>query len=254
MIQAATQEHPTPEELARRATRGDRAAQEALVRAIQPPVRRLALRMLAEPSEAEDATQEILIKVLRGLRSFRGDSRLTTWVHTVAANHLRTLRTRGNGRRWTSLEQLQERHPGALEGQAVPPRSERAVLMRELRQRYLQGLLGGLDRDHRMAYVLGELLELDGTEAARVLGVRPATFRKRLSRARIRIRTYMLDCQACEAPAPAVHPEAMDELARIHRLLRSLPARRAPGQLVAALTEMMSEGGAQSLAVAGGVR
>jgi RNA polymerase sigma factor (sigma-70 family) len=87
-----------PQTLVEAARSGDRDALEQLVRAIQDPVYGLAMRMLALPTEAEDATQEILIKVVTRLGSFRGDSKFTTWVYAVAANHLRTVR---RGQLWS---------------------------------------------------------------------------------------------------------------------------------------------------------
>jgi RNA polymerase sigma factor (sigma-70 family) len=85
-----SEEH-SPEVLVQRTRRGDQGALENLVKAIKGPVYGLALRMLGVPAEAEDATQEILVKVVTRLDSFRGESRFTTWVYAVAANHLRTV-------------------------------------------------------------------------------------------------------------------------------------------------------------------
>lgn len=70
---------------------GDRVALERLVREVQPLVRRLALRFLGNPHDAEDATQEILVRVVTRLGGFKGDSRFTTWVYRVATNHLLTM-------------------------------------------------------------------------------------------------------------------------------------------------------------------
>jgi len=81
-----------PENLARRAVEGDRAALEALVGAISDDVYRLAMRMLGHPADAEDACQEMLIKVVTHLGSFRGESGLRTWVWKVATNHLASVR------------------------------------------------------------------------------------------------------------------------------------------------------------------
>ena len=71
---------------------GDRESLERLVDCIQRPVYNLALRTLWHPEDAQDATQEILIRVITHLGSFRGDSRFMTWVFRVAANHLITAR------------------------------------------------------------------------------------------------------------------------------------------------------------------
>jgi len=268
-------ERHSPETLVERARSGDKGALEDLVRAVRDPVYGLSLRMLGEPADAEDATQEILVKVITRLDSYRGESRFLTWVYAVAANHLRTMRRRGMERYWTSFEQMTECHTAALP-EAMPPRGDRRVLTREIRLQCLHGSLICLDRDHRMAFVLGDSLELNSVEAAQVLGIEPATYRKRLSRARKKMQDFMLvqcglvrpdnDCHCENWCDPAVdtgvvdpdllklagqpcgddliedlegHLEGLDELVRIRVLFRSLPAYRAPDHLVNKLTEMM---------------
>ncbi|HVM14814.1 MAG TPA: sigma-70 family RNA polymerase sigma factor [Egibacteraceae bacterium] len=80
------------DDLERRAADGDRDALSALVRRLQDPMYRLALRFLGHPQDAQDATQEILIRVVTHLGSFEGRSRFTTWAYTVAFRSL--LRTK----------------------------------------------------------------------------------------------------------------------------------------------------------------
>src|SRR5215470_12062793 len=67
---------------------GDRAALERVVRGVQDDVYRLALRMTACPEDGRDACQEILIKVVTRLDSFRGESSIRTWVYRIAVRHL----------------------------------------------------------------------------------------------------------------------------------------------------------------------
>lgn len=67
------------------ASGGDRAAVEAVVRAVSDDIYRLAHRMLWHPQDAEDATQEILIRVVTRLSTFRGDAHLRTWAHRIAS-------------------------------------------------------------------------------------------------------------------------------------------------------------------------
>lgn len=75
-----------------RAKDGDKVALEAVVRAIQDRVYGLAMRMLGHPADAEDATQEILIKIVTHLSDFRHESAFMTWVYRIAANSLLTIR------------------------------------------------------------------------------------------------------------------------------------------------------------------
>lgn len=80
------------DEVARRAADGDRDARTDLVRQLQHPIYRLALRFLGHLEGARDATREIVIRVVTHLGSFEGRSKFTTWAYTVATRSL--LRTR----------------------------------------------------------------------------------------------------------------------------------------------------------------
>src|SRR5580704_2711912 len=81
-------------ELIARARGGDQLALAELVRNSQQLVYRLAVRMVPDPAEAQDLTQEILIRVVTGLAKFRGESAFATWVYRVASNHLLNARKR----------------------------------------------------------------------------------------------------------------------------------------------------------------
>ena len=87
---------------------GEKKALENLVRHIQDGVYRLALRMLAHPQDAEDAAQEILIKVITHLSSYRKESKFITWVYRISANHLLTTRKRRAERREINFELCQQ--------------------------------------------------------------------------------------------------------------------------------------------------
>jgi RNA polymerase sigma factor (sigma-70 family) len=177
-------------ERARAAAAGDKEAAGDILDAVQDDVYGLALRMLGHPADAEDAAQEILVIVLTHLASFRGESSLRTWVWRIAANHLARVR---RGRRETiTFETLDERlRSGLLEETDARPDPEDEALTRELRLRCTEAMLLSLDRELRIAYVLGDIFNLSGDEAAEVLEVDPATFRKRLSRARARLYDFM---------------------------------------------------------------
>jgi RNA polymerase sigma-70 factor (ECF subfamily) len=78
-----------PEELARRAAGGDRAALEELLRVIEPRVLRQVSRFLPYRQDAEEATQDVLLKVATRIGTFEGRSRFSTWLHEVTANQAR---------------------------------------------------------------------------------------------------------------------------------------------------------------------
>lgn len=179
-------------QLAEAARAGDKVAARDLLRALEDDVYGLALRMLGHPADAEDAAQEVLLIVLTHLGSFRGESSFRTWVWRIAAHHLSRAR---RGRRETvSFELLEERlSSGYREEASERPTPEAEALTLELRLRCTEAMLLSLDREHRMAYVLGDILNLSGEEAALVLDLAEPAFRKRLSRARERLYAFMRD-------------------------------------------------------------
>jgi RNA polymerase sigma factor (sigma-70 family) len=171
------------------AAAGDRAAARAVLEAVQDDVYRLALRMLGHPADAEDAAQEILIILLTHLGSFRGESAFTTWVWRIAANHLS--RVKRGRREVVTFELLDERLETGLREEPASPDPESEALTHELRLRCTEAMLLSLDRDLRIAYILGDVFQLSGEVAAEVLEIGPAAYRKRLSRARSRLYSFL---------------------------------------------------------------
>ncbi|MBO6717190.1 MAG: RNA polymerase sigma factor [Rhizobiaceae bacterium] len=189
------------ENLASEAINGDRRALEKLASALKDDIYRLAMRMLSIPSEAEDATQDILIKIVTHLSQFRGESTFRTWAWTIATRHLINA-PKGTRESFVTFELVEDMiHAG--DG-LVPLSSEgpeTALLAEEVKIGCTGAMLIALDRKDRIAYVLSEIFGLDGAEAAKVLGITPATFRKRLQRSRSRLSTFLM--ASCGLADPA---------------------------------------------------
>jgi RNA polymerase sigma factor (sigma-70 family) len=212
------------EELARSAIAGDRAALEALVRALQVDIFALTLRMLWNREDAEDATQEILVRTITRLSGFDFRSHLKTWVYRVAVNYLLDAKKSSVERMNLNFVRLSD---DLLEGLSTdgPAESERSVLVEEVKIGCTLAMLQCLDRPHRLAYILGEILDLPGPEVAEALGIDAAVLRKRLERARSDVLTFAqsycglvsdsADCQ-CHRRVPAAvrlgraRPDALD--------------------------------------------
>ncbi len=177
------------EDVARRAIDGDREALETIVRALQGDIYGLALRMLCNREDAEDATQEILVRIITRLAQFDFRSKLKTWAFRVAVNYILDVKKSAVERLHLSFEQFaQDLHEG-LELEA-PEETEHSLLIEEVKVGCSLGMLQCLDRPHRLAYVLGEIFEMSGPEAAEVLEIAPDLFRKRLQHARAAILTF----------------------------------------------------------------
>jgi RNA polymerase sigma factor (sigma-70 family) len=203
---------PNNIEIVSLAMEGDRHALESLIKSVQNRIYILALKMLYHRADAEDATQEILIKIVTRLDSFRQASSFNSWALKIASNHL--LNKRKDFRRWRftfkSCEDMILRNlPDQSTMQSF--QAEQEMVVAEMRISCMQGLLQCLDWDHRLVYILGETMDITGPEGAAILDIAPATFRKRLSRSRKRIRDFLSrNCElyAEDNPCKCV-PQAM---------------------------------------------
>jgi RNA polymerase sigma factor (sigma-70 family) len=176
--------------LALSARDGDRSALEELCRAVQQPMYRLALRFCGNPVDAEDATQEVLIRLVTNLGSFEGRSRFTTWAYTVAVRQL--LRT---VRRTAEASVAGRDAFGAfIDSHVADPawepasRVEYEELCADVRLSCTYGMLLCLSRPQRAAYLLADVLGLPDREGAEILGCTREAFRQRVSRARRTLR------------------------------------------------------------------
>lgn len=202
----------------RAAKEGDDIALEAVVRGIQDQVHRLSIRMLVNTEDAFEATQEILILVVTKLSTFRGDSAFRTWVYRVATNYLL------NARKYL------EKDPGLNfdlyrsdleEGllASAPNSPEDEVLLNELRVSCTLAMLLCLDHKHRIAYILGDILELEHAEAAHILDISRANYRQRLSRARNEVIAFTAEtCGVTRAGAKCSCPKRLPAAIKMGRV------------------------------------
>lgn len=167
---------------------GDRAALERVVRGAQPLVARLALRFFGCPDHAADATQDVLVQLATKLDRFDGRSAFSTWVYRVATNKFLSLARSPAERAVTSLEAFDADLAEPIDAHHDP---DHALALAEIRIGCTLAMLLCLDREARLAYILGAIAELDHEVAADILGCTAVTYRKRLSRARAAITGLM---------------------------------------------------------------
>jgi len=215
------------------ATSGDLAALDQVLHAIQPGIYNLAVRMLGQRDDAADATQEILLRVVTHLGSFRAEAKFSTWVFQVARHHLLNALTRAREFPEVSLEALGEKlqlgldHAAALGTGLEQQRSLSPEDKAEARQVALgctQNMLLTLDREQRLAYLLDVVFGLSAKDAAQVLDIEPAAYRQRLSRARAKLDGFAQTRCGLVQPDAACHCE---------RQLPALRHARSSGQLAA---------------------
>jgi RNA polymerase sigma factor (sigma-70 family) len=250
------------------ATAGDGRALSEVVEVLQQPLYNLCLRVLGTHADAEDASQEALLRVVTHLGTFRGESRFSTWVWSIATRVALEVR-RKRGRQPLSVEGFRADLSEGRDDEAIE-RAEDAILVQQVKLGCGRAMLQVLDDDLRVAYVLGEILEVPGPEAARAVGISPAAFRKRLSRARERVNaTLRGTCgvvdpdAACrchrrvgraralgrlegpdragrvDVPALRRQVSALSELARSRAFYRADPSVSPPGSLLSRVHEAL---------------
>jgi RNA polymerase sigma factor (sigma-70 family) len=180
-------------QLVERARGGDVRAYESLVRRYQDLAYRTACLITGSPADAEDATQEGLVKAWHALDRFRSDAPFRPWLLTIVANEARNRRR--SGRR---QDDLALRVAGARPSGDAAPSPEAAALADERRRNLLAAVAAMPERD-RMVIAARFFLELSERETAEVLGCRPGTVKSRVSRALARLR-LALDADAQRRP------------------------------------------------------
>jgi RNA polymerase sigma factor (sigma-70 family) len=185
---------PSVDELARRAADGDRDALTALVRELQHPMYRLALRFLGHPEDAQDACQEILVRIVTRLGTFEGRSKFTTWAYTVATRSLLRTRRRAVESSVRGAQAFAARLDAGLgDIDTTLEEAEYRLLCEEVRISCTYGMLLCLSRPQRAAYLLADVVGLTDVEGAEILECSREAFRQRVARARRTLRQVIDD-------------------------------------------------------------
>ena len=176
-----------------KATAGDKKALETLVIGVQDIVFNLSLRMLGTFADAEDATQDILLKMITHLSSFRGDSSFVTWVFRIAVNHLKNYKKHMFAHYPLSFEYYgNDIENGKI--QDVPDLTqnvEKDILAEELKMSCTNVMLQCLDTESRCIFVLGTMFKIDSRIAGDILEMTPEAYRQRLSRIRKKMADFL---------------------------------------------------------------
>ncbi len=175
------------------ATAGDKKALETLVADMQDMVFNLSLRMLGTFADAEDAAQDILLKMITHLSSFKGDSSFTTWVFRIAVNHLKNYKKHMFAHYPLSFEYYgDDIEKGKI--QDVPDLTQNVdknLLAEELKMSCTNVMLQCLDVESRCIFILGTMFQLDSRMAGDILGMTPEAYRQRLSRVRRKMANFL---------------------------------------------------------------
>ncbi|MER3428723.1 MAG: RNA polymerase subunit sigma-24 [Pyrinomonas sp.] len=185
------QKQPTDLELARRAAAGDAAAFEEIYRRHFRRVYALCLRMLGNPAEAEDLTQEVFLNLYNKIGTFRGESAFSTWLHRMTVNqvlmHLR--------RKSTRSEQTTEEGETPVQ---IVQGTEDPSRMPIIDRIALEKAIAQLPPGYRTVFVLHDIEGYDHDEIARMMGTSSGTSKSQLHKARLKLRNLIRQ-QAREA-------------------------------------------------------
>ena len=183
----------TEQELVERAKKGDETAFEVLVTDNEKRIYNLCRRLVGNPEDAAELTQEAFLNAWRGLGRFQGDSAFSTWLYRLASNacidFLRKEKRRGRLASLTlSLDDEEEGRQAELPDLRYAPEEE---LARSEDRRALAQALEALSPEHRQVLVLREITGLSYGEIAAVTGLEEGTVKSRIARARLALRKIL---------------------------------------------------------------
>lgn len=180
-------------ELIDRAVDGDKKALESLLVSVQDMIYNLSLRMLGSPADAEDALQEIFVKVITQLSTFKKESAFSTWVYRIATNYLINYKKSMFAQRPLSFEfYAQDINAGFIPNtEDLTQGIDENILAEELKQSCTNVMLQCLDPESRCIYVLGIMFRADSKVCGEILGITPEAYRQRLSRIRKKVAKFL---------------------------------------------------------------
>lgn len=168
---------------------GDQEAFAQLVQAYQKSVYNLCLRMVSNPTEAEDLAQEAFVKAWRGLRFYKHEAAFSTWLYRLTSNVcIDFLRKQ---KRQNTVSLTMEEDAPELEARDTVPGPEEQILHKENRQA-LAAAMEQLEEEYRLALTLRVVDELSYEQIADVLDIKVGTVKSRIARARERLRKILL--------------------------------------------------------------
>ncbi len=180
-------------DLVEKAVSGDKTALEELVLSVQDLIYNLSLRMLGSVVDAEDAAQEIIIRIITQLSTFRKESEFSTWVYRIASNYLITYKKSMFSKRPLSFEF----YGADIENGFIPNTGDllqdvsEELLTEELKMSCTNVMLQCLDPESRCIYVLGVMFQANSKLCGEILGISPEAYRKRLSRIRETVGAFL---------------------------------------------------------------
>ena len=171
---------------------GDSKALDKLVHIHQAFIYNVAWKMTHSNDDALDLTQEVLIKVITKLSTFKRESAFRTWLYRIVFNEFLQTKRKAKEEVFTSFE-VHDQQLNAVPDPELTPEEELEIrdYTREVKFRCTSAMLICLDREQRLIYLLGDSFGIDHNLGAEIFGISKQNFRVKLSRARKELHNYM---------------------------------------------------------------
>lgn len=190
---------------------GSEEAFAALISAYERPIYNFVYRLLEDPSDAPDVTQEVFLKVFRNVGDFRGECSLKTWMYRIAVNEASNLRRwfSRHRRREVSLDGSEDGRPDLAATLADAQETQYEQVLRHERMRAVETALAQVKESFRVAVVLRDIEGLSYEEIAEILQVSLGTVKSRILRGREALKQKLAALDPSRTIAPCVL-EAVD--------------------------------------------
>jgi RNA polymerase sigma factor (sigma-70 family) len=172
--------------------KGNKKSLNDLIQKHQPFIYNIAWKMIGDPSQAEDLTQEALLKIISNLSSFQGKSAFRTWAYRIVWNHFLNQKKKPNGPFMENFDDLGNALDSAPSFDlSFEEQESKKEEIREVRLQCLSGMLLCLTKEQRLVYIIGDIFDADHNIGSEIMGVSKDTYRKKLSRARNDLHNFM---------------------------------------------------------------
>jgi len=188
------------QQLVRRILKGDEAAFSELVEAYQHLVYSTALSISQNRDDAMDISQEVFLRIYRRLDSFRFESALSTWIYRICVTAALDFCRARNRHSTVSLTSAEEGNGWDVPDEDFAPDRvlERLLTAEDIRQG-----MARLEEEYRVVFTLRDVQGLSYDQIAAVTGLEPGTVKSRISRARKKMRLFLLKQGTCRGQGPS---------------------------------------------------
>ncbi|MCG8687289.1 MAG: RNA polymerase sigma factor [Desulfobacterales bacterium] len=173
---------------------GNKNALEKIIDKHYSFIYNVAWKMTLDPSDAEDVAQDIIIKIITNLSSFKGQSSFRTWLYRLVVNHILNMKKRhceflvGTFREYG---EILDHMPNADFPKEINSNPEKEMILKEIKYSCTAGMLLCLSREQRLLYILGAIFEINHTLGAEIMNLSKDNYRQKLSKARKELSQFM---------------------------------------------------------------